>query len=307
MALSTKTAKEAWDRVQEDLGLNANSPAHAFRISDQNEAIRMIVGLFYDLMASFYESSTTLVPSTTGARLVSGGSWTASTNRLTATMNRDFAASDVGNFIAFTDDSNEYGGVVSAFVSTTVVELSGDNLPTSNLATLTQIILLATSPTSDVASLSSIDMMRSGQQIRMKLFSSLTTSTSAIRTKPATVEEIKVFRASANQNKNVIIFALSGNNLYLAKGSSLSSYGTLTLFYPGMPINVTDDDSEWDIPDGTPYELAIMQWEKILRRRLGMPEPDLTKEIQTHIQNMYATFGGELSAEVQKEKAAKLK
>ena len=307
MALSDITVTEAWDRVRSDLKLTQNNPAYPFRFSDLNESIRMIVGLFYDLMASFYEQTTTLVPSTVGAYYVSGASWDVDLNRLTATMNRDFAASDVGCEVMFLDGSSVYLATVSAFVSVTVVELTGDNLPAADIAALEYVLLAKTAPTSDIASLSSIDMMRQGQQVRLKLFSSLITSTSAVRTKPATIEEIKIFRASANQNKNLILFALSGNNLYLAKGSSLTSYGTLTLYYPGMPLDVTADASNLDIPKGTPYELAIMQWEKTLRRRNGMPEPDLTKEIQTHIQNLYRTYGAEISATDEKERINKLK
>jgi len=306
MSLSTKTALEAWDRVQQDLGLSINSPAYPFRFSDQNEADRTVIGSVYDLVAPFYKTQVTLVPSTVGAYYVSGASWDVDLLRLTATMNRDFAASDVGCLVVFRDGNDIYLGTVNAFVSVTVVELAGDNLPAADIAALEYVLLSKTAPTSDIASLSSVDMARAGQEVSLNLFSSLTTSTSAVRTKEATIEEIKTFRASGNQNKNLILFSLSGNNLYLAKGSSLTSYGTLTLEYPGWPTRVTTDASVKDVPDGSIYELCILQWEKMLRRRLGMAEPELTKEIQTHIENAYTAFGRSLTFEARKEKIAKL-
>lgn len=307
MALSTKTAQQAWDRVQEDLGLDINSPAYAFRFSDQNEADRTVIGSVYDLVAPFYKKRVTLVPSTVGAYYVSGASWDVDLLRLTATMNRNFASTDVGCIVVFRDGDDIYMGTVESFVSTTVVELSGDNLPAADIAALEDVILAKTGLTSDTASLSSVDMARAGQEVTLNLFSTLVTGTSAIRTKEATPEEIATFRSADNRNKNMILFALSGNAIYLAKGSSVgSTYGTLTLEYPGWPTAVTTDASLKDVPDGSIYELCILQWEKMIRRRLGIPEPDLTKEIQTHIENVYGAFGRSLSFETRKEKIAKL-
>lgn len=304
--LSTKTALEAWDRVQIDLGLDANSPAYAFRFSDQNEADRTVIGSVYDLVAPFYKKQVTLVPSTVGAYYVSGASWDVDTSELTATMNRDFASTDVGCLVVLRDGTDIYLGTVEAFVSVTVVQLSGDNLPAADIAALEDVLLAKTAPTSDIASLSSIDMARAGQEVGLNLFTTLTTSTSPVRTKEATIEEIQTFRPADNRNKNLIRFALSGNSLYLAKGSSLASYGTLTLEYPGWPTAVTSDSSLKDVPDGAIYELSILQWEKMIRRRLGIPEPELRSEIQQHISNAYTAFGRSLSFEARKEKLNRL-
>lgn len=294
-----------WGRVEQDLPIDVNSSAYIFRIQDMNEAVRMVIGLFYDLLSTHYRKSYLPNVPTSGAYGVSGMSWVAATKRLTATMNRVFATSDEGSLISFRIGTSIYIATVLTRISDTVVVLDG-TLPAAD-NTVDSVLLGATGPVSDSVNLASLDMMRTGQQITVAVSSSLTTATSAVRTKAATIEQLKNFRSSALENKNTIVFALVGSTLNLAKGASLSSYGTLTVFYPGMPVNITADTDSLDIPDGPAYELAVLQLEKVIRGRLGIKQPDLTKEIEGHIRSLYNTFQGEISAEVLKEKLTKLK
>lgn len=302
MALSRLwQTKEIWREAFRGVNFPQNDAIYNERFVLINRAVISTIGQFYDLVATSYMTSVTSVPSNDARYYVSGASWDADTNRLTVTMDTDFTATDVGKFVVFHDGTSGYAGTVSEFVSTTVVELEGDNLPSSDIATVDYVIMLATAPGGDTLNLSSLKIMRYGQQVAIDVQSSVTTTLEAV-----TLERLRKFRSSAAGDLKKIVWAFVGDNLYLDKGDSLSSYGTLTIFYPKTPDEVTTDDDYLDVPDGPAIEIVIMKVRALVAERLNI-NIDQSAEMERLIRLMYQTFGAAIDDEAVKQKALALK
>ncbi len=270
------------------------------RLNLMNRHIQMVIGQFYDLVKISYMTPVTPVISSSGRYSTVGGTWVASTNTLTITMNSNFASSDVGNLIVFRVSASVYVATIQSRTSNTVVVLTGDNLPSSN-QTVDYAIMAATTLTSDAISIASLRMARAGQQIGLELESTVTTSIRYM-----TSLEINMWRTSEEGNSNSIAVALSGTTLLLKKGSELSSYGTLTLRYPKVPDSLATEDDYADIPDGVIPEIVIISLRSAIARRLGK-KTDEQPQLEALIRKLYQTFNMEVDAEVLKEKAQALK
>ena len=157
---------------------------------------------------------------------------------------------------------------------------------------------------SDVANaidISALRIMRSGQQMRMTLFSSVT--------KDVTVkqpEEVDSFIASALQNSTKIVWTLVGDKIKLAKGAGLASYG-LTIRYPRVPTLVTADTDLIDLPDGPAPAMLVALVREEVASRINFQVPDTLNKIETAIRDLYNSFGVAISNEMIKEKANDLK
>lgn len=304
MALSNRwTADKIWREAVVDIGESAWGVVLPFeRFNLINRAIETVVGQFYDLLAQSYMTEVTPVLSTTGKYYSSGASYDADTDTLTATMNESFASTDVGKVIVFREAANVYLGTILSYTSTTAVVVTGDNLPSADIATVDDVIVVGTTPTSDQISLEDLSIMRAGQQFRLELES---TVTEAIVYR--TTEELRTFRTTAAQNLKTIAVAFSGNILYLKKGTSLSSYGTLTIRYPKLPDQVSAAGDYLDVPDGITMQLVTMYLRTLIYSRLKIVKEDNKGEIENMIRRMYNTFGAEVSAETVEEKVMMLK
>ena len=120
----------------------------------------------------------------------------------------------------------------------------------------------------NTASLSAIRIMRAHAD-RCSITSS---SLSGVNVSPITLDELLAWRTGANQNTSHIAWSLLGNSAEFRKGDSVSSYGTVTLYYPALPTEVAADATKLDVPDGEAIELVILRIKRILSERY-LPKP----------------------------------
>jgi hypothetical protein len=156
-------------------------------------------------------------------------------------------------------------------------------------------------PVDDVIDISGIRaMFRGGPEVRFML-----ESTSAGCIVATSKEEHHRFRTSASQNSDTIAWSLVGDSIYVKKGSGLSSYGTLTLWYPRQPLEPTVATTLLDIPDGIPMEIALLKLKMILAERYNVKFSG-EREMESLIQKFYSTLGVATNLEEVKDKTAKL-
>ena len=285
------TANEVFLEAFRDVGYDQNSPIIIERFQLVNRAINRVATEFAGILWPSYMEQADLTVSTTGNFGSSGMSFTFATLRLTATMNSSFASTDIGKTVVFRESATVYQGVITTFVSTTVVVLAGNNLPTADIATVDAVIMVGTRITGDSVSISGIDLLRIGGELKFSLASTSTNYIDAV-----SVHEIRTFRSGAIANANRIVWAIEGDTLLLARGDSLSNYGTLTLHYPRFPTAVTLDADLVDIPDGAPLSLAILHLSAIIARRLKIPV-NLGTQMRDQVQNIMRSYGLIISSE----------
>lgn len=308
MALSrTWTYADFWRSAYVDDGFDPNNAIWIMRHKLMDEAIQFTASLFYDLMGIRYMTDVTIVPDTLGRYSASStGTYTAATKRITfVNMNTDFGSGDVGKWLVFRVGSLVYACRVTAFIDGDNVTVDGNNLPATD-QTVDYVMLVSTPPTGVgnyiVVSIWDLRLMSTGQQIRSFLQSDATTNVDV-----ADVTAIINFRPSADANKHRIAWALSGENLLLAKGASLTTYGTLTLRYPRIPYSWTADTDYIDLPDGAAVNIALLKMKSMVQERLGRTRIDYSPQLEPLIQSLYRTFGAEASAEILREKLKALK
>jgi len=294
------TANEIWLEAFRDVGFDQNSPIVIERFQLVNRAVDKVATEFSGILWPSYMEQATIVTSTSGNFGVSGMSYVTLTSRLTATMNSSFVAADLGKMVVFRDVASVFVGTITVIVSTTVVTLSGNNLPAADIATVNAVQMAGTTITNDQASIAGIDLLRIGGELKFSLQSSLTNYIDAV-----SVHEIRTFRSGSIANVNRIIWAIEGDTILLARGTSLSSYGTLTLHYPRFPTAVVADADLVDIPDGAPLSLAILHLEAIIARRLKVPV-NLRAEMQDQIRNIMQSYGLVVSSEEIEKRVAAL-
>ena len=260
--------------------------AYAQRFELLNLAQQRVIDQFYALMSHSYMTPVVVVDDTTAKYSTAATStYTLATTLLTVTdQSAAFNANDIGKLVMFRKSTAIYLGVIDAVPTSTTLTLSGFNLPTGDLATIDTVLICATPPTGTYISLTGLSIMRVGGQIKMELES---TATNAVE--PVSLEAYRNFRTTAAQNRNKIVWVLSGDQLLLKKGTSLSSYGTLTLRYPRVPINLTADSDYIDLPDGAATALMVELLKRELLRRFKQLEPNL-EDLALLVKNMYNTF-----------------
>ena len=296
------TALRFFNLILTDLNKTKNDVSYAQRFELMNKAVATTANTFYDLMSNAYMTPITLLPSTVGRTYVSGATWTAATNRLTATMNTSFGSGDVGNLIVFSVGASlVYVGTITQFISTTVVVVSGSNLPLTD-QTVSGVLMPATTPTGQVLDITTLRLMRTGQPIKLEL-----ETTATIQLEACTSGEIFKFDTTDPGNANKIVWAYSGDQILLAKGSTLATYGTFTLRYPRIPNALTSDADSIDLPDGAAISISMLLTKSYIAERGQEKSPDVSAEMEYYIKSMYRTFGQEADAERVKEKVIALK
>lgn len=115
--------------------------------------------------------------------------------------------------------------------------------------------------------------------------------------RPVDLEERQIFRASAVQNKNTIVWAYSGATLYLKKSADIATYPTLTIRYPRVPIEVVLDADLIDLPDGAAMALALLKLKSIIGERYNQPAVDRSTEARQLMQDLYTNLGVQSSLE----------
>ena len=252
-----------------------------------NRAVEAVVGEFYALMSNDYMTPMVVLDDVIGRYSTAAGNFYVMSSEVSITMDSSFASFDVGKLIVFRSGSNVYIGFISAVQSTSTVRVSGDVLPLTD-TTVDYCMVAATTISTNVISLSSLSIMRMGQQVRMILESSALPNHVCT---PATVEELNMFRTSNRHNLNKIVFAYSGDELLLKKGDSLTNYGTMTLRYPRTPTPVSSDTHYVDIPDSTPIAIAILYLRKLLAQRLKIEIKPVESEMVSLIGNLLQSYG----------------
>jgi hypothetical protein len=299
------TAATMWREAVRDL--NATGVLSFEKYNLVNRTIQTVAGQFYDLMSNSYMTeATATIAGTAKYETVTGGTYTSATR--TVTMNNPSAAlssADIEKVVMFRIDSNIYLGTIesvtssSAFVFKIHVPYSGA-YPAAD-STTDEILICGTTLSGSTVSLSSLRIMRTGQQIKLEV---ATTATATI--KAGTMREVDTFVGSG-RNSKTIVWALKGDSIDFAIGDDLTNAGTLTIRYPRVPVQVEADSDKVDLPDGTAIEIAIIYLRSLLQRRLKLPPEDNEGELRRLINDLYKTFGAEASTEIVTEKILALK
>lgn len=144
-----------------------------------------------------------------------------------------------------------------------------------------------------------IRVMKGANVGKIALQSSVLDNKAAI---PLSLEAHLAFSPSAIQNAKSIVYVYAGNKVLVKRGSSLSSFGALTLWYPAIPSTVAADATLVDLPDGGPIALGILVLKKILAERLKLPDHGYGLDLEVGIKNLYQSYGIVASKEILKEK-----
>jgi len=305
MALSRLwTVKRIVNYVQGQLG--AIDPiAYVQRYELLNEIQARIASSFYAIVNSAYSTAVVVQEDVTG-KLITGtntGTWTAATSALySASWSSAPAAGDVGKVVMFAVGTDVYLGFVSS-VGTNIFYVEGTNLPATD-QTVAEAMVAVSTLSSSVINIAAINVMRSGEQVRIHLESTETDRVTPL----GSLEEFKAWRDSALDNRNKIVWTMVGDQILLQKGSSLTTYGTITLRYPRVPTEVDQDTDYVDLPDGALTSLALVMFRKALVDRYGaVSKGDLNAELQAAVAGVYRAYGQNLSAEELEVKIEALK
>jgi len=268
---------------------NANWSDYVRRFELVNSIQNTVADQFYGLMWQSYMTPAVLLYQIVGKYGTSAMSWDADANQLTAAMNANFEEGDAGKIVVFRSGNNVYVGIISAFISGTVVTLTGDNLPDVDDTSLDAVIMAGTAapPGSRVLSLASLPMMRTGQTLNLTLESTATKAVQAV-----SVEDVRMFQPNGPQNKTKIVWAYSGDEIIYDIGGSLANAGTLTVRYPRVPTQVVADTDYLDLPDGMPIQIALL----LLKQMLSSPQ-DTRGDMARLLVDFYRSKGVAMSEE----------
>lgn len=297
------TAKDLWREAARDV--TGNSPdisvMNVERFAVINRVVLEVVGMFFALMKNEYLTPQVLVVDNTGDFNTASGSYTAATRTLAATMDAGFASTDVGKFIVFRDATSIYSGFIQTIISAGSVTLAESmNLPAVNIATVVQIMMIHSVPDTDEIDISTLNIFKSGAaQVTIILVSTATRDVYAVD-----MDELNDFRPTAEKNLTKIVFHVSNDKVRMKKG--VSSYGTLLLYYPRIPIAVTADTEYVDLPDGAPMTLAIMLVKRIIAQRTGLKGFYNPADMQALVYDIYRQYDTIVSTEEIKDKVKAL-
>lgn len=297
------TVKDFFDHATRDLkNFPENNAVYNERFVLVDRASMVAQALFADVVSEAYLDETTAVLSNTGKYSADTITYTLATKYLTmATVTGgNWSSTDEGNMVVFHDGTSVYVGRIAQRISNLVIKVSGDNLPTGDIASVDYVIMAATAPTGDVINLSSLRVLRYGSKLKLDVASDATTVVDSV-----TVSAYNKFRSTAQQNLNKIIWTTTGDYLNLKKGWSLGSYGTLTLRYSRLPIQVTADTDYVDLLDGAMAEIGIIILKNILADRVEGVQVDKEKDkesLNKLITALYRAQGGEIAKELKQQK-----
>jgi len=148
----------------------------------------------------------------------------------------------------------------------------------------------------DLQSLSRVPM-RVGNIVKMEINSTSTNLIDAV-----SINDFNRFDPSALQNLSRIVWTYRGEKILLKKGNNVSSWGTLTLRYPRMPIRVKSDGDYIDVPDSPLIDLVIYKLRNMLAQRVSVALPDETIKLQSLISMLYGSFAKQVPLEEVKNK-----
>jgi hypothetical protein len=259
-----------------------------------------IVSAFFAPMSGAYMTAVPISVDASGNYATGSASWTALTKLLTAVMSTNFSANDVGKTVVFRTGTSTYQGVINSFITTTTVTLQGNALPSADIASLDAVIVVNTAITNDILSLGNLAIMRSGDQVKLELESSVTDDVV-----PMTLEELNSMQTGDPRHTQRIAWAYSGEYLWLK--SPLASYGALILRYPRVPDAPASDTDMIDLPDGPATTLGMSILRKMVADRYLAMKFDNTAEIMEGVKAMLQNYGIQATSEDLKKKVESLK
>jgi hypothetical protein len=156
-------------------------------------------------------------------------------------------------------------------------------------------MMIASVPSSDTIDLSTIRIRGGGAQVDVVIQSSITRSIYGVD-----MDEFMTFRSTAAQNATKIVFHVTDSKIYLKTG--LTSYGTITLYYPRLPIQAVTDGDYVDLPDGVPMSLAIGLMKKIVGERLNVKGAFNPADMQSQVYDFWKAFDSTVSFQDVKDK-----
>jgi len=145
---------------------------------------------------------------------------------------------------------------------------------------------LSVANTGDTLPLGGIKLMMVGAEQRL-----IVEAAGGRIVRPVDVEERQIFGTGAVQNKNTIVWAYSGSTLYLKKSDDITTYPTLTIKYPRVPIEVVLDTNLIDLPDGATMSLALLKLKSIVAERMKMPAVDRSQEVRELVTGLFTNLG----------------
>jgi hypothetical protein len=159
--------------------------------------------------------------------------------------------------------------------------------------TITEIGLYAT------ARSSSESILISGESYYKMLDQILSIYDSGIADECISVDTLSDFRGMVKRQltytlKNSIIWTRDGEYIYFAKGSSITSYGTRTMYYTRKPYSVTADADLIDLPD---HQLDLLYSLCMLAglQTIKVPIPSELKTAESQIGAMKAAKEQEMT------------
>lgn len=281
MALSRDwTVKKIAGQALRDLVLPLSCRSYQERVDIINRAVGSFFSSYLPMVSHAYFTPAAIAATT--AQQTDTASITAGVMTFTAIT---LAASDVGSQFVLVVSGTPYAGYITSVTSTSTAAVSMLQAPADGSS---GTIYLFPPQTATTASLAGLRIARLGA-VSYGYLSSNVVPDKAIRF--LEYDHFLGFRDSW-ENQNTIAYTILGDTMYLAKGSNLSSYGTLTYVYPRLPVPVAGDTDYLDIPDGAAAELVLMKIEEVFARREGKAVPVFNRELSL----LMGTFREEMDA-----------
>jgi hypothetical protein len=279
-----------------------NVIAYAQRLEILNQVQAMVADQLYNALWSSYMTMVVIVPDTAGRYSTAAtGSFTVASSTLSVPT-ITFAGTDVGKLVMFRVSGNVYVAYITAVLSTTDVTLNGSLLPVVDVvASIDEVLVAGSVPTMNSISLATLKIMRTGEQMRLQLYSSQTNNVI-----PVSAEDVRVFIPSAPQNLGKIVWSFVGEDIIFAYGNGLTTPGTLSVRYPRIPIPIQSDADYLDLPDGIATQIATLVTKKIISERYGNTPQNFAQEMGTLIGEMYKNTGAMATQEEVKSKVQAL-
>jgi hypothetical protein len=297
------TAKDVWREASRDVTGNVGdyAPLNIERFTIINRIVAEVAGLFFALMKNEYITPQVVVVDNAGDYNTGSGTYTFATRTLAATMHTGWVASDVGKFITFRSGDDIYSGYIyQVLTAGSVVMAAGMNMPTGNLATVENILMIHSVPDTDEIDISTMNIFKSGgSQVNIAIWSTSTRDVYAVD-----LEELLDFRSTAEKNATKIVYHVANDKIRLRKG--VATYGTLLVYYPRIPIPVTVDADYIDLPDGAPTAMAIMLVKRVIAQRMGLKGFYNPADMQALVYDVYKQFDMEVALEDVKDKVKAL-
>lgn len=288
------TYRKFYEAAFSDVGFDVNSPEYIQRFELSHHAIETLQVMLYPLLSGYFRTKvpyTVPLPSKYLTAALSA-TYTASTATITSSsMNISFAAVDLQRKLVFRQGANIYDVIIASVVSGTQVTVTGNSLPSSDL-TLDEILIPATTPVTTHLMLGQLRILRNGPQVDMSLESTVTNYV-----EPLSLEEFKTWRTSAINNTSKIVYCLNGDEILTKKGDSLTTFGTLTLYFPRVAVRGIQDSDYVDFPDGGTMQLALAAMKTTIAKRQKKDTAFYSAMLSDWIKFLYAGAKGAAETE----------